>query len=257
MSLKIKKPIAFIDIEATGINVATERIVEIAMLKLNVDGSKELLTKRMDPGMPIPPEASMIHGIYDEDVKGLPKFRQLAGEINEFLENCDLAGYNSNRFDIPILVEEFLRADILFDTKQRKFIDVFRIFTLMEKRDLTSAYKFYCEKELENAHSAEADITATFEVLEAQLSRYPTKLQNNVDFLHDFTQDGDFVDFGRRMIMKDGEPVFNFGKHKGRKVKDVLDREPQYYDWIMKSDFMLHTKQKLKEIKLMYKMKSF
>lgn len=256
MNLKLKRPLAFIDIEATGINVATDRIIEIAILKIMPENERVSKVFRVNPGMPIPAEVSLIHGIYDEDVVDLPFFKDVAQNIFEVLEDCDIAGYNSDRFDIPILLEEFYRLDMVFDCKNRKFIDVFRIFTLMEKRDLTSAYKFYCNKELINAHSAESDTTATYEVFAAQLQRYEQLATVDVDYLHDFTRDGDFVDFGRRMIYLNGEPCFNFGKHKGRRVADVLKQEPQYYDWIMKNDFLLDTKQKLKEIRLMMKINS-
>ena len=252
MSIIVKRPLAFIDIEATGNSVSKDRIVEIAILKLMPEGEKEMKTWRMNPGIPIPPEIVKIHRITDEDVRHLPPFKAIAKELNEYLDNCDIAGYNSDRFDIPILVEEFLREEIIFDTKSRKFIDVFRIFALMEKRDLTSAYKFYCDKDHINAHSAEADITATYEVLCAQLQKY-NNLQNDIDYLHDFTREDDYIDFARRMVMRNGKPCFNFGKHKGKKISDVLKEEPQYYDWIQKGDFPLDTKQKLKEIRLMMK----
>lgn len=252
MTLKLTKPLIVFDIESTGINVASDRIIEIAILKILPDQSQEIKKYIFNPGIPIPPESTEIHGFKDEDVKDCPPFSEKAQEISDFLSDSDIAGYNSNRFDVPIIVEEFLRSEILFDTKNRKFIDVFRIFTFMEKRDLTSAYKFYCGKELMKAHSAEMDVMATYEVLLSQLDRYDN-LQNDVPFLHDFSKDGDFVDLGRRMIYINGEPHFNFGKHKGKKVTEVLVSEPQYYNWIMKSDFLMETKQKLKEIRLMMK----
>lgn len=197
--------------------------------------------------MPIPAGSTAIHGIKDEDVKDAPSFKQAAHELKQFMENCDLAGYNSNRFDIPLLVEEFLRADIEFDVSKRKFVDVQRIFHLMEKRTLGAAYKFYCDKQLENAHSAEADALATYEILEAQLGRYE-QLQQDIDSLADFTKEEDYIDFARRLVMQGGQEVFNFGKYKGRSVREVLKAEPQYYDWMMKADFPLNTKQKLTEI---------
>jgi DNA polymerase-3 subunit epsilon len=197
--------------------------------------------------MPIPPSSTAIHGISDDDIKDAPTFKQAANELRQFMENCDIAGYNSNRFDIPLLVEEFLRTGLEFDVKDRKFVDVQKIFHLMEKRTLAAAYKFYCDKNLENAHSAEADALATYEILEAQLLRYD-QLQSEVEHLADFTKEDEYVDFARRMVMQNGVEVFNFGKYKGRPVKDVLKIEPQYYDWMMKADFPLNTKQKLTDI---------
>jgi DNA polymerase-3 subunit epsilon len=250
--LKLDKPLAILDLETTGINLSTDRIVEISILKVMPDGREESLTKRINPGMPIPAESSAIHGIYDADVKDAPLFKDAADELRTFLHNCDLAGYNSNKFDIPMLAEEFLRADKGFD-ENRRYVDVMRIFTLMEKRTLEAAYKFFCNKELVNAHSAEADVRATYEVLLGQLDRYKEVLKGDVQSLHEFTKDGDFVDFGRRMIMKDGKEYFNFGKYTGQACADVYKREPQYFDWIYKSDFPLHTKLKLKMIEFKVK----
>lgn len=246
-SLQLKRPLAVIDLETTGTNVATDRIIEIAIIKVFPDKSTQSKVKRIHPGMPIPPSSTAIHGISDDDVKDCPNFKQCANELRQYLDNCDLAGYNSNRFDIPLLVEEFLRAGLEFDVKDRKFIDVQKIFHLMEKRTLSAAYKFYCDKNLENAHSAEADALATYEILEAQLSRYE-QLQAEVAPLAEFTKEDDYVDFARRMVMQNGLEVFNFGKYKGRPVREVLKIEPQYYDWMMKADFPLNTKQKLTEI---------
>lgn len=245
--LTLHKPLAFIDLETTGTNVATDRIVEIAIVKVMPDGQVHKKVKRINPGMPIPKSATEIHGITDEMVQDCPSFKQVANELKQFLENADLAGYNSNRFDIPLLVEEFLRADMPFETEDRKFIDVQKIFHMMEKRTLGAAYKFYCKKDLDDAHNAEADAMATFEVLKAQINRY-TELQNDVPSIAEFTGEEDFVDFARRIILQNGVEIFNFGKHKGRPVKDVLKEEPQYYDWMMKADFPLHTKQKLTEL---------
>lgn len=245
--LNLKRPLAFIDLETTGINLSTDKIIEIAIIKILPDGSSAAKIKRINPGIPIPKESSDIHGIRDEDVKDAPVFKEVANELRQFLDNCDLAGYNSNRFDIPLLVEEFLRAGQNFDITERKLIDVQRIFHLMEKRNLEAAYQFYCSKDLENAHSAEADARATYEILEAQLGRYES-LVNDIEALAQFTAEEDFIDLGRRFIRKNGEPFFNFGKYKGRPVKAVLREEPQYYDWMMKADFSLHTKQKLSEI---------
>lgn len=246
-SLLLKRPLAVIDLETTGTNVASDRIIEIAIIKVFPDKTTQSKVKRINPGMPIPAGSTAIHGIKDEDVKDAPTFKQAAHELKQFMDNCDLAGYNSNRFDIPLLVEEFLRADIEFDVSKRKFVDVQRIFHLMEKRTLGAAYKFYCDKLLENAHSAEADALATYEILEAQLGRYE-QLQEDIDSLADFTKEEDYIDFARRLMMQGGQEVFNFGKYKGRPVRDVLKAEPQYYDWMMKADFPLNTKQKLTEI---------
>ena len=246
-SLQLKRPLAVIDLETTGTNVATDRIIEIAIIKVFPDKSVQTKVKRIHPGMPIPPASTAIHGISDEDIKDCPTFKQCANELRQYMENCDLAGYNSNRFDIPLLVEEFLRTGLDFDTKDRKFIDVQKIFHLMEKRTLSAAYKFYCDKDLMNAHSAEADALATYEILEAQLSRYE-QLQAEVAPLAEFTKEDDYVDFARRMVIQNGVELFNFGKYKGRPVRDVLKIEPQYYDWMMKADFPLNTKQKLTEI---------
>jgi DNA polymerase-3 subunit epsilon len=246
-SLQLKRPLAVIDLETTGTNVATDRIIEIAIIKVFPDKSVQTKVKRIHPGMPIPPASTAIHGISDEDIKDCPTFKQCANELRQYMENCDLAGYNSNRFDIPLLVEEFLRAGLDFDTKDRKFIDVQKIFHLMEKRTLSAAYKFYCDKDLMNAHSAEVDALATYEILEAQLSRYE-QLQAEVAPLAEFTKEDDYVDFARRMVIQNGVEMFNFGKYKGRAVREVLKIEPQYYDWMMKADFPLNTKQKLTEI---------
>jgi DNA polymerase III subunit epsilon len=250
MPLKLDRPIVFFDIESTGTNVATDRIVEIAILKIQPDESKEMRIFRVNPGIPIPEEVVKIHGISNEDVADCPSFKDLAKDVLEFIGSADMAGYNSNYFDLPLLVEEFGRAGILFDTRNRRFVDVFKIFVSMERRDLQAAYKFYCNKEMVNAHNAEADILATYEVLQAQLQRYE-ELPNDLDKLHEISKDADFVDLGKRMIYVEGIPHFNFGKHKGRKVVDVLKEEPQYYDWIQRSEFLSDTKQKLKEIKMM------
>lgn len=252
--LKLKRPIAIFDIESTGINVATDRIVEICIMKVLPSGETITKTLRVNPTIPIPKEVSEIHGIYDEDVKDKPTFAQIAKDLALFFKGCDIAGYNSNRFDVPLLVEEFLRVNIDFKADNRRFVDVLRIFQKMERRDLTSAYKFYCEKDLTNAHSAEADVIATYEVLLAQVQRYEG-INNDVEFLHDFTKDGNFVDSGRRLILDKDVVKFNFGKHKGKPVEEVLRKEPQYYDWMMRSDFLLDTKQKLTSIKLKMRFK--
>ena len=245
--LQLKKPLAFIDLETTGINPGTDRIVEIAIVKILTDGTKSVKRKLINPGMPIPKGASDVHGITDEMVKDAPTFKLVAQELKQMLDGCDLAGYNSNRFDIPLLMEEFLRAQVDFDMKSRKLLDVQNIFHKMEPRTLSAAYKFYCHKNLEGAHSAEADAAATYEILEAQIERYPD-LGNNIDSMLKVIGEDQIVDFARRFIMENGIEVFNFGKFKGRPVADVLKSEPQYYDWMMKGDFPQHTKQKLTEI---------
>ncbi len=263
MKLNLKRPIAFFDLESTGVNVASDRIVELSFLKINPDGTEEIRTRRINPTIPIPLEASLIHGIYDEDIKSEPTFLQVAQDLAKFLKNTDLGGYNSNKFDIPMLIEEFLRAGIEFDMEGRKTVDVQNIFHQMEQRTLKAAYKFYCGKEIEMAHSAEADIKATYEVLLAQLDRYKdVKIQdkkgnwivpitNEVDDLYQFTSVRQVVDFAGRMVFNDeNQEVFNFGKHKGKKVEEVFKQEPSYFDWMMNGDFTLDTKRKLTQIRL-------
>jgi len=247
MPLQLKRPLVFIDLETTGVNLSTDRIVEIALIKITPDGSKVVKQKILNPQMPIPKSSSAIHGITDEKVKDAPTFKQVANELKQFIDDADLSGYNSNRFDIPMLMEEFLREGFTIDMTNRRMLDVQHIYHMMEKRTLGAAYKFYCEKELHDAHSAEADAIATWEILEAQLTRY-THLGNSLDTILQFTGEEKFVDFARRFVMDNDVEVFNFGKHKGRPVSDVLRAEPQYYDWMMKGDFPLHTKQKLTEI---------
>lgn len=247
--LALKKPIIFFDLEATGTDPGTDKIVEIAMIKINPNGNREKYHKRINPGIPIPAETTAIHGITDEDVKDAPTFKQIAKELYEWMKGCDLGGYNAVRFDIPMLAEELLRCDVQVDFTERRFVDVQQIFFKMESRTLSAAYEFYCQKKMENAHSAEADIETTIEVLEAQLDRYNDDIENDVKALHTFTNgDEGIVDYARRMVMKDGHPVFNFGKYKGKKVEDIFTEQPQYYDWMMNADFPLHTKQKLTEI---------
>lgn len=250
MNLKLSKPICFFDLETTGVNVGADRIIEIAVLKVMPDNMRQVKLKRVNPEMPIPEGSSKIHGIYDEDVKDAPTFKEIAHEIANFMEGADLAGYNSNKFDVPLLNEEFLRAEVPFDVRGRKLVDVQNIFHKMEQRTLSAAYKFYCQKEIENAHSAEADITATLEVLEAQLERYPD-LQNDVDFLHEFSCNNSNVDLAGRIVFNaTKQEVFNFGKHKGRPLDEVFKAEPSYYDWMMKGDFPLQTKQVITSIRL-------
>lgn len=263
MQLNLKNPIVFLDLETTGINIVTDRIVEIALIKVNVDGTEEEKLMRINPEVPIPEEASMIHGIYDEDVKDAPTFKSVAKTLAQFLEGCDLAGFNSNRFDIPLLAEEFLRADVDVDFKKRKFIDVQAIFHKMEKRTLAAAYKFYCQKDLVDAHSAMADTKATYEVLKSQLDRYQdveyqdnkgrksTPVVNDVDKLSEFSSYDRNVDFvGRIVYDENGVPVFNFGKNKGVPVKKVLEDQPGYFGWILNSEFPLYTKKVLTQLKL-------
>ena len=247
MNIQLTRPFAVLDLETTGTNLASDRIVEIAIVKIQPDGSRTVKRKLINPDMKIPAGAAAIHGITDEMVKDAPFFKNVANEFKQFIENCDLAGYNSNRFDWPLLVEEFLRAGLEFDISTRKMIDVQKIFHVMEPRTLGAAYKFYCDKSLENAHSAEVDASATWEILSAQVTKY-SQLGNTVDSIIQFLGDELIVDFARRFIFENGIEVFNFGKHKGRPVADVLKQEPQYYDWMMKGDFPMHTKQKLTEI---------
>ncbi|RZM27853.1 MAG: 3'-5' exonuclease [Pedobacter sp.] len=261
MKLNLKRPLAFFDLETTGVNVASDRIVEIAILKAMPDGTELVKTMRINPEMAIPLESSLIHGIYDEHIKDEPTFKSVATDIAEFIGDADLAGYNSNRFDIPVLLEEFLRAGVDFDMTDRKFVDVQNIFHQMEQRTLRAAYKFYCNKEIINAHSAEADITATYHVLLAQLERYEgvdfedkqgkisKPVVNDVEALHLFTNMNKPVDFAGRMVFNDkDEECFNFGKHKGRTVEQVFDLEPSYYSWMKQGDFPLYTKKKLDEV---------
>lgn len=261
MKLNLKRPLAFFDLEATGTNVGIDRIVEISVIKINPDEKEEVKTWRINPGIPIPLETSLLHGIYDDDIKDSPVFAALGTEIADFIGDSDLAGYNSNKFDIPMLMEEFLRAGIAFDIENRHFVDVQNIFHQMEQRTLKAAYLFYCNKEIINAHSAEADTRATMEVLLAQIEKYKnaefidkkgnsTKpIVNDIEALHKFTNLNSPVDFAGRMVYNEqGEELFNFGKHKGKKVEDVFNVEPSYYAWMMQGDFPLYTKRKLEEI---------
>lgn len=245
--LQLTRPLAIIDLETTGVNLGTDRIVEIAIVKVLPDGKKMIKRKLINPEVPISQASSDIHGITNEMVKDAPNFRAVANELKQFLDNCDLAGYNSNRFDIPMLVEEFLRIGMDFDGKGRKLLDVQKIFHMMEQRTLSAAYRFYCNKELEGAHGAEADASATWEVLVAQIAKYP-QLGTNIEAILKFIGEEQVVDFARRFVLENGVEVFNFGKYKGKAVADILKAEPQYYDWMMKGDFPLHTKQKLTEI---------
>lgn len=253
MQLALKNPILFFDIESTGLNVASDRIIELSIVKVKPDGTREVKTRRLNPTIPISPEAQKIHGISDEDVKDCPTFKMIAKSLAKWMEGCDFAGYNSNKFDIPMLAEEFLRVGVDFDFRKRNLVDVQNIFHKMEQRTLSAAYKFYCDKDLENAHSAEGDTMATLEVLEAQLDRYPNDLKNDIVFLSEFSSKTRMVDYAGRIALNDkDEPVFNFGKHKGKTVKEVLEKEPSYYDWIMKGDFTLDTKNVLTNLRIKY-----
>lgn len=250
MQLNLKRPIAFIDLETTGVNVGADRIVELAILKIFPNGTRDSRVYKVNPTIPIPEESSKIHGIYDKDVKDCPTFKDISKEINTLLGDCDMAGYNSNKFDIPLLIEEFTRCDIHFDLASRKLIDVQNIFHKMEQRTLSAAYKFYCNKDLQNAHTAEADTLATFEVMLAQLEKYDT-LKNDVDFLSQFSSITKNVDLAGRIVFNDkGEEVFNFGKYKGKLVADIFESEPSYYDWMMKGDFATNTKNVITAIRL-------
>lgn len=263
MNLQLKKPLVFFDLETTGINFTNDRIVEICILKIHPSGKEEIRTFRINPGMPIPPESTAIHGITDEDVKDCPSFKDLAQTIANELEGCDLAGFNSNKFDIPMLAEEFLRCDVDFDLKKRRFVDVQVIFHKMEQRTLSAAYKFYCNRELENAHTAEADTRATYEIMMAQLERYDGApfidhngktsfpIVNDVEQLAKFSAHTNNADFAGRIVFNEkNQEIFNFGKYKGRLVEDVLKSDPGYYSWMMQGDFPLYTKKVLTAIKL-------
>lgn len=250
MQLQLTKPICFFDLETTGTNVTKDRIVEISILKVFPNGNKESKTWLVNPEMEIPADVVAIHGVSNERVANEPTFKQLSKEIYNMIKDSDLGGFNSDRFDIPLLVEEMLRADVDFDMKNMVSVDVQTIFHKMEKRTLAAAYKFYCDKELTDAHSAAADTNATYEVLLSQLDRYP-ELENNVKKLSEFTTRKKSVDFAGFIILdEDGEEAFSFGKHKGRKVQDVLEKEPGYFGWILNADFPLYTKKVLTQIKL-------
>ena len=250
MKLNLKNPIVFFDLETTGINVASDRIVELSYLKVYPDGKEDVKTYRVNPTIPIPKQASDIHGILDEDVKDAPTFSEIAKTIAKEFEGCDLAGYNSNKFDIPLLAEEMIRAEVDIDFKKRKFIDVQVIFLKKEPRTLGAAYKFFCNKELVDAHSAEADTRATYEILQAQLDKYDD-LENDVDKISEFSSHNKNADFAGRIIYNDkGEECFNFGKYKGKKVIEVFEKDPGYYGWMINNDFPLYTKNLLTQIKL-------
>lgn len=266
MKLNLTRPLAFIDLETTGVNVASDKIVEICILKVNTDNSTEVKTMRINPGMPIPEGSSRIHKIYDNDVKDCPLFKQVAAQLANFIGNADIAGYNSNKFDVPLLLEEFLRAEVDFDLSNRRLIDVQNIFHIMEPRTLAAAYKFYCDKTIENAHSAEADIKATYEVFLAQLMRYENAevadakgnlikpIKNDMQVLSEFSTKTKNVDLAGRIIFNDaGVEVFAFGKHKDKPVIEVFEKEPSYYSWMMNGDFPLYTKKIITQIRLRMK----
>jgi DNA polymerase-3 subunit epsilon len=262
MSLNLKNPLVIFDLETTGIKVSEDRIVEYSFVKINPDQSREIKTERLNPTIPIPHETSLIHGIYDKDVADAPTFKMVAKNLVKWLEGCDLGGFNVIKFDVPMLVEEFLRAEVNFEIKNRKLIDAQRFFHLMEKRNLSAAYKFYCGKDLDNAHSAEADTLATVDVFEAQIKKYKGMevtdnlgkkigtFENDMNALHEltFSKMADLA--GRLVYNHKDEVVFNFGKHRGKPVTEVLKKEPSYYDWMMKGDFTRDTKRRLTEIKL-------
>lgn len=260
--LKLKKPLAVFDIESTGMNVCRDRIIELSIIKVLPGGNTEKYNYRLNPTIPITPESSLVHGIYDEDIKNEPTFKDVAQEIHKVFQGCDLGGFNHIKFDVPLLVEEFLRVDIDFDLKNRRLIDAQKIFHLMEKRTLSAAYKFYCNKELEDAHAAEADTLATLEVILAQIDRYEGQpvidnngktvgiIENNIDLLHKLFNN-QMVDLAGRIVYnQDGVEVFNFGKHRFRPVEEVLKEEPGLYDWMMRGEFPLDTKRKLTELRL-------
>ncbi|MBQ4196712.1 MAG: 3'-5' exonuclease [Bacteroidales bacterium] len=251
MEINLTRPLVFFDIESTGLDVSKDRIIEISVVKLFPDGHTDIKTHRINPQMHIPEQSTAIHHITDEDVAGCPAFKQYAKGLAAYLEGCDIAGYNSLKFDIPLLAEEFERCGVDFDFSRRKLIDVQNIFHKMEERTLSAAYKFYCHKDLEGAHGAEADTVATMEVLKAQLDKYAGKLENNVDKLAEFSTKTRNVDLAGRIVLNDaGKPVFNFGKHRGKLVVEVLEKEPSYYAWMEGGDFTLNTKRVLTQIKM-------
>ena len=251
MQLKLDRPIVFFDLETTGVDIVNDRIVEICLLKVFPNGNQESKVMRINPTIHIPEEASAVHGIYDADVADCPTFKEVAEEVYDFIRGCDLGGFNSNHFDIPMLVEEFLRNGINIDLRNTRCVDVQNIYHKLERRTLIAAYKFYCHKDLENAHSALADTEATYEVLCAQLDHYPEELQNDIDFLTEYSRRNRNVDFAGRIVYDDKNvEVLNFGKYKGMPVAEVLRRDPGYYSWIQQGDFALNTKQVLTEIAL-------
>lgn len=253
MKLNLKRPIIFFDLETTGLDIAKDRIVELCYIRVEPNGNEESRSMRINPGMHIPEASTNTHGITDEDVKDCPTFADVAPQLAQAFKDCDLAGFNSNRFDLPLLAEEFMRAGTNIDLSRSQTIDVQNIFHKMEKRTLAAAYKFYCGRDLENAHSALADTQATYEVLQAQLDRYPDDLQNDVDFLADFSRMNRNIDFAGRFVYdENGKELINFGKYKGKAVSEILSKDPGYYGWIMQGDFTLNTKQVLTKLRLKY-----
>lgn len=263
MKLNLKRPLAFFDLETTGLSITSDKLIEISILKVYPDGNEEQKTWRINPEMPIPEDSIRFHGLTDEDVKDAPTFKEVGHDISRFLQSCDLAGYNALKFDIPMLVEEFLRHDIPFDLSNRNMIDVQNIFMKMEPRTLKGAYRFFCQKELEDAHSAAADTKATYEILQAQLDRYvdavyedaagnqSKPVSNDIDALHRFSSHHRNADLNGQIILNENDQeVFNFGKHKGKTVEEVFTVEPAYYNWMMKGDFPLFTKKLITSIKL-------
>lgn len=250
MELNLRKPLVVLDLETTGVSIASDRIVEFSALKVSPGGAEEWLTLRLNPGIPISPEATRVHGITDADVANEPHFKDVARRIAAFLEGCDLAGFNSMKFDIPILCEEFLRVNVDFNPARHRYVDVQVIFHKKEQRTLSAAYKFYCDRDLENAHSSKADTAATYEILKAQLDRYPD-LENDIDRLSSFSAFNNNADLAGRIVFNEqGQEVFNFGKHKGKPVEQVFREEPSYYSWMMNGDFPLNTKQVITAIKV-------
>lgn len=270
MKLKLKRPICFFDLETTGTNISSDRIVEIAITKIYPDGKEEEKCRKLNPTIPIPIEASLVHGIYDDDVKDEPTFNQVAKGLFELMKNCDLGGFNSNKFDVPLLLEEFNRANIEFDIENINLIDVQNIFHQMEQRTLVAAYKFYCDKDLTNAHSAAADTSATYEVLKSMLDKYQNTefinqdkevsipVVNDMEKLAAFSKRSNNVDLAGRFVFNKNEiACFNFGKHKGKPVEQVLTEEPSYYSWMMNGEFSINTKKVLEKIKLQLLQKKF
>lgn len=253
MKLNLKRPIIFFDLETTGLDIAKDRIVELCYIRVEPNGNEEARSMRINPEMHIPEVASSVHGITDDDVKDCPTFADVAPQLAATFEGCDLAGFNSNRFDLPLLAEEFMKAGVNIDLSHVQAIDVQNIYHKLEKRTLAAAYKFYCGRDLENAHSALADTQATYEVLQAQLDHYPNDLQNDVDFLAEFSRMNRNIDFAGRFVYDEsGKELINFGKYKGKAIKNVLSRDPGYYSWIMQGDFTLNTKQVLTKLRLKY-----
>lgn len=253
MKLNLKRPIIFFDLETTGLDIAKDRIVELCYIRVEPNGNEEARSMRINPEMHIPEVTSSVHGITDDDVKDCPTFADVAPQLAATFEGCDLAGFNSNRFDLPLLAEEFMKAGVNIDLSHVQAIDVQNIYHKLEKRTLAAAYKFYCGHDLENTHSALADTQATYEVLQAQLDHYPNDLQNDVDFLAEFSRMNRNIDFAGRFVYDEsGKELINFGKYKGKAIKDVLSRDPGYYSWIMQGDFTLNTKQVLTKLRLKY-----